>query len=62
MNSNFDNKLTDIKQAEQTRRTELAMMGLLMDRYPEQARAKLRKGMANKNAVNIGKTLVFKDK
>ena len=37
MKRNFDNKLTDIKKAEQDRRTELAMLGLLMEKYPREA-------------------------
>ncbi len=40
MRRNFDNKLTDIKKAEQDRRTELAMLGLLMEKYPREAEKK----------------------
>ncbi len=37
------NKITDIKKADQDRRTELAMMGLLIDKYPKEAVEKTRK-------------------
>lgn len=42
MKRSFDNKLTDIKKAEQDRRTELAMLGSLIEKYPRKARQKTR--------------------
>jgi len=42
-NESFENKVSDIKRAEQTKRTELAMMYLLMDKYPNQVREKIKK-------------------
>jgi len=36
MENNFDNKLTDIKKAEQDRRDELAMLDLLIKKYPKE--------------------------
>ncbi len=42
MESNLNNKLTDAKQAERTRRTELGMLDLLIDKYPREAQAKVR--------------------
>ncbi len=50
MKRNFDNKLTDIKKAEQDRRTELAMLGLLMEKYPKETREKFLKSPTNKRA------------
>ena len=50
MKRNFDNKLTDIKKTEQDRRTELAMLGLLMEKYPKEAEKKARELQANKRA------------
>ena len=43
MERSFDNKLTDVKKQEQTRRTELAMLYLLMEKYPQQVREKIIK-------------------
>ena len=43
MSRNSDNKLTDVKKAEQERRTELAMLGLLIEKYPREAKEKTRK-------------------
>ena len=43
MKRNFDNKLTDIKLQEQARRTELAMLYHLIDKYPREAREKAGK-------------------
>ena len=37
------NKLTDIKKVEQDRRTELAMLGLLIEKYPREAKEKTRR-------------------
>jgi hypothetical protein len=42
MESNLNNKLTDAKQAERTRRTELGMLNLLIDKYPREAQVKVR--------------------
>lgn len=39
----FDNKLSDTKKQEQDRRTELAMLALLIEKYPREARAKINK-------------------
>ncbi len=46
MKRNFNDKLTDIKKAEQDRRTELAMLGLLMEKYPKETREKFLKSQA----------------
>ena len=43
MKRNFDIKITDIKREEEKRRAEITMMYIYMDRYPDKARAKLRK-------------------
>ena len=43
MKRTFDNKLTDIKKQEQDRRTELAMLGLLIEKYAREATEKTRK-------------------
>lgn len=51
MKRNFDNKITDIKKAEEERRAEITMMYVYMDRYPEKAREKLRKHSINEVAV-----------
>jgi len=52
MESNLNNKLTDAKQAERKRRTELAMLDLLIDTYLKEARKKVsekfRKGSLNR--------------
>ncbi len=56
MKRNFDNKLTDIKKAEQDRRTELNMLSLLLARYPNEAREKLRKSSANNRASMLRAT------
>jgi hypothetical protein len=37
------NKLTDTQKADQMRRTKLAMMYLLMEEYPREAKEKTRK-------------------
>jgi hypothetical protein len=37
MKNNFDNKLTDIKKAEQDRRNEIVLLGLLIEKYPKAA-------------------------
>ncbi len=41
--NNFDSKISDIKRAEQARRTELGMLDLLMNKYPIEAEKKMRK-------------------
>lgn len=43
MSNNFENKLTDIKKQEQTRRTELTMLELLIEKYPREAKEKARR-------------------
>ena len=43
MKRKFDNKVTDVKKAEETRRTELAMLGLLIEKHPWEAREKVLK-------------------
>ncbi len=46
MKSELEKKATDIKKAENTRRIELGMLGELIDRYPAEAREKIRKRLA----------------
>ncbi len=58
--NNFDNKSTDTKQADQARRTELAMLVLLIDRFPKEARQKVRQKFDTKQMQTVEKTLVFR--
>ena len=50
MKREFENKITDVKKAEHTRRTELAMLYLLIDKYPLQVREKIRKPINESNS------------
>ncbi len=46
MSENLDTQLTDPKKDETTRRIELGMLGLLVEKYPFEAREKLQKQTA----------------
>ncbi len=58
--NNFDNKSTDTKQAEKKRRAELAMLDLLIDTYPAEARQKVRQKFDRKPPQAVEKALVFR--
>ncbi len=61
MKRKFDNKLTDIKKAEQYRRTELAMLGLLIEKYPREAQKKVRELPASKRAEVAENSLTLRE-
>ncbi len=61
MKRNLDNKLTDIKKAEQDRRTELAMLGLLIEKYPNEAAEKIRRKSRRQSVEESEKPLVLRE-
>jgi hypothetical protein len=54
------NKLTDIKRADQDRRTELAMLDLLVKKYPKETVEKARR-LSQTQGKRRGKSLVFRE-
>ena len=49
-----EDKVTDTRKAEQMRRTELAMLGLLIEKYPREAKEKTHRLEHKKPCQNLG--------